>query len=741
MNFLFKICLALALIQSSSLVGQDLPEVEQTPFPDWVELGTWDREAAGRDRQDFDGDTHYLLYDRQSNAAVEDPKNFRHIVYRFLTENGVQDNSQIEISFDPEYQTLEIHSLLVHRDGEVSDRLSSQEVKLIQREEDMNRHLYDGRLTAVIVLEDIRVGDVLEYSYTRKGSNPIFEGHFMMSFSTEWSTPLEKGSVRLLWPADREISFRSHAREIDPEKKSQGDIDEYVWNFSAETPLIADDETPSWFDPWGYVQVSDFKNWKEVADCMLGIYDIGDQLPEELQKVVNEFDRTGNRDQLALEAIRYVQDEFRYLGFESGVNSHKPYPIETIVSRRFGDCKDKSTLLCSILRNLGFDAYPALVNTSDSKSINEWLPSIHAFDHVVVQLRMPDRTLWIDPTISLQGGQLDELFFPDYGYALVIAPETDSLEPLVLDGQNTATQETIEAFDFQDYSGDSLLRVTTYFWGYEADRMRRRFSQTSITEMGKDYANFYASIYKNVKVIDSLVFHDDREANILTCFETYSLSDYWEADAESEEEENPRIWGEFSARSFKGFLEKPDTRDRTMPFELLHPIKVAHQIRAEFPWPLQFTDSEEKVDSDSVLASFKCSSVVGALHLDYTYETKKDNVTAENFSSYIDDIERIEDNTFYSFSLPADWAIEPGSLDNEALEETEETPEGEIEDTAEWLQENGTVVAWIGGFALLFIIVAIATVVIFIVVVSKKPAAPAKKKSLPPPLPKSDRAS
>ena len=124
-------------------------------------------------------------------------------------------------------------------------------------------------------------------------------------------------------------------------------------------------------------------------------------------KVALVYKKTGNlRACQLLLGHRKLESTVRYLGIEVGENSHRPYPVETILSRRFGDCKDKSLLLCTMLRRLGFEAHPSLVDTDVRHNLAEWLPSPLAFDHMVTQLRFHGKDIWLDPTDSDQGGPL-----------------------------------------------------------------------------------------------------------------------------------------------------------------------------------------------------------------------------------------------------------------------------------------------------------------------------------------------
>ena len=77
------------------------------------------------------------------------------------------------------------------------DRLRPEQIKVLQRETQLESQIYDGRLSVVLLLEDLRVGDVLEYAYTLRGQNPVLDGLYSGSFDTEWSVPLRRMRFRL----------------------------------------------------------------------------------------------------------------------------------------------------------------------------------------------------------------------------------------------------------------------------------------------------------------------------------------------------------------------------------------------------------------------------------------------------------------------------------------------------------------------------------------------------------------
>ena len=122
------------------------------------------------------------------------------------------------------------------------------------------------------------------------------------------------------------------------------------------------------------------------------------QLSPGLQKSINNIKETyPDSEARALAALRFTQDDIRYMAIEIGVNSHKPSHPNKIFAQRFGDCKDKSYLLVTMLNAMGIEASPVLINTICKKTLKDRLPSASAFDHCTVQAKINGKVHWFDP--------------------------------------------------------------------------------------------------------------------------------------------------------------------------------------------------------------------------------------------------------------------------------------------------------------------------------------------------------
>jgi len=622
------------------------PKIGTGPAPAWVEplpVPPSDASAPGG---------AWLLWDEQVKA--DEQADYVHVARRVVTREEIEDGSRLSISINPEYQSLTFHQLVVHRDGRAEDRLARQEIKVLQREERMDWNMFDGRVSAVIFVEDIRPGDVVEYAYTRAGQNPIFEGKYMDSFSFRWSVPLARMRFRLLWPSQRHLSYKPHAGKIEPRitQPSPG-LTEYRWEAADIKPLIADDDLPGWYDPYGWVQLSEYASWNDVARWAAGIYPQTDHIPAELETELKRIrEIPGEKDRI-LAALRYVQDNIRYLGMEVGPNSHKPHHVEEVLQRRFGDCKDKSVLLSVMLRKLGFQASPALVSTDDGPVLNEWLPSAWAFDHVVVRVWYQDRAYWLDPTDSNQGGSLDDLYFPAYGHGLVVEPETAGLVKVPPSGFDETLTEVKETYDFENFRGGFVLRAHTIYRGADAERMRSRLAESTLEELGKNYLNYYAREFPKIEVLEPLKFDDHREKNIVESDEAYRVTGgFWRVP-----EDSAKAVGKFSSRMVSDAISTPDTPLRTMPYALKYPKRIRNTLELNFPEKFDFDDERLTVEDPAFRYTFSGKPSGRRMTLVYEYQSRADHVEAKDIASYLAHVKKAENTLGYTVRIPK-WRVD-----------------------------------------------------------------------------------
>jgi hypothetical protein len=117
----------------------------------------------------------------------------------------------------------------------------------------------------------------------------------------------------------------------------------------------------------------------------------------------------------------FVQKEVRYVAIELGIGSLQPHPAAEVFRSRYGDCKDKATLMSSMLREVGVQSYYVLVNSERGSVTPEMQPHTGLFNHAIIAIKLPDSV--IDDTLE------STLKRPELGTLLFFDP-TDELTPL-----------------------------------------------------------------------------------------------------------------------------------------------------------------------------------------------------------------------------------------------------------------------------------------------------------------------
>jgi hypothetical protein len=524
--------------------------------PAWIDVVRVDaHDANSNARSGIDG----LLDDHQVHVSGANVDEYFRRVQKVVSTAGVQNASELNIDFDPSYQRLVLHDIAVIRDTQRVDELDRDEVRIIEKEEDAKEGIYDGQLTAVIFLKDIRPGDVLDYSWSLEGSNPLLGGRYADEFDFGARVPMRLMRHRLVWPATRPLHLSKPARI-----EHRGADDVYTWERRNVPATDVEDSTPDWYDPWETVQVTEYRLWTDVTTWAGALFRLDDKSRAVVAQLANDI-RTSNagRDAQLVAAIRFVQDDIRYLGIEMGRGSHEPRQPAVVLDQRYGDCKDKALLLAALLRELGVEAYPALVNTKLRRRLDTFLPSPFLFDHVITQVVDGGRTYWIDGTIADQGGTLSTIDTPTDERAFIVRPETKGLTTIVIQPHGKIAVDEVISSDKQRMT----LAVTSTYSGRDADEMRSQLSGESLADVAKRHLNRYAADHPRIEALGAPSIDDDRLRNVVVLRERYAIHDLW----------NGGSWT-YYPRAVEQRLTRPDTLVRSMPLEVDYPRDVTERL-------------------------------------------------------------------------------------------------------------------------------------------------------------------
>jgi flavin reductase (DIM6/NTAB) family NADH-FMN oxidoreductase RutF len=631
LTVLIAFSLASALLAAPS-ASRGKREVSVGPSPSWIQAVTYDPDAKAPPGSSSGG-VYYLLSDAQEN--VRSAESYRHIALKVLSESGVQTASDISADWDPEYQSLVFHSLRVIRNGAARDVLGPSAFRVVQRETEFERSMYDGRLSALASISDVRSGDIIDYTFSIRGRNPVFEGKFSVTFDLAFSMPVDRLFCSVLHPAKRALYIAQLGGAAKPSISAKGADELISWDLGPVEPTKEEDGTPSWFDDGPWVQIEEWKDWAEVASWAERLYAHegarGKAVKAEAARIAAaRADENGR----VLAAARFVQDEIRYLGIEAGEYSHRPEAPDDVLARRSGDCKGKARLLSAILAELGVKAYPALTDSRYGRGMDALIASPVVFDHVILAVETASGLAWIDPTMTQQRGALGTNAIPGCERALIArAGETG----LCVVPAATGRMDTKETFDLKgDGEGKGYLIVKTVLSGFKADDMRYTLATASIQDLEDDYLEFYARTYPGIAVSSPLRSEDDPVANVLTTIETYSL----------ESSVPGKVSGEalvLRAGTISGVLKTARDGDRWTPYALAPPLDIIHSTEAG-PLPGKaFKDETAAVSDPAFTLDYGLEYEDKTIMSTWSLKILKDSVSPGDYAAYAKNARRAED--------------------------------------------------------------------------------------------------
>ncbi|SEW09646.1 DUF3857 domain-containing protein [Chitinophaga arvensicola] len=641
-----KFVLSLLLILTA--ITTTAQKVNTSPTPAWLAPYTPDLTKTPNAKNISDG-YYLLLLEEQRHAELK--SNYQHFIRKIISEAGIQNGSEISVDYDPQYEKLTFHKIVIHRDGKEINLLPGAAFKLLQKEQDLSRFIYSGTYTAFLILEDVRKGDQIEYAYSINGDNPIFNGKLDSRIYFVAYEPIVNYYKNLIISPERHIRFKLYNNASSPVQKNWNGFTIYEWNKVDVRETDNSSYVPSWYNPFTRVQVSEYASWKEVAAWGMKI----NQMPAPgaaLAGKIAALKKAANGDKAAylLHALRFVQDDIRYMGIEMGEYSHRPNHPDKVLAQRFGDCKDKALLLCSMLRANDITANMAYVNTDIKGGVSDVLPSPNAFNHAIVQVLLDGKTYWLDGTMSYQRGQLAGFCEPNYQQALVITDTTTQLtaiKPVTRGKINVREIFTLPA----EETKDGKLDVITAYHRDEADAQRAELAGTSMKDKEKSYLNFYKKLYGDVTIEEGISTQDSATANIVRVNESYLVHHIWKRDSSTN-----KLLFSTNAQCFYDILSNITDDQRKIPVTLRYPYDLDYQIVLHTPTEWTLDQTPVNIKNDYYTFDYAAEKDGKTVTLSYHFKTFSDHIPVKYIPQYVKELKQMNETTSMDLTWQPDLA-------------------------------------------------------------------------------------
>lgn len=390
------------------------------PVPAWVKPVSPPAVTAAADQ----APVRLLLQDQQVDLQPGKVTRYSESLLKIQSPQGLSAGN-VTLTWNPDTDTATVHKLLIRRGDKVIDVLASQSFTVVRRESNLENAMLDGVLTGTIQPEGLQVGDIVDFAASITQSDPALKGH-VEEMGGGWNAlPVDRAHLRFSWPSSTRVRLRGTTGLPPLKTETKGGVSAVELSLDSLPPLQDPKGAPSRYGIMRIAEMSDFASWADLAQLMMPLYEKAATLGASDSPLHKEMDaiaaRSADPKARAEAALALVQDRVRYVFLGMNDGGLVPADAETTWQRRFGDCKGKTALLLALLKGLGIQADPVLVSVGGGDGLDQRLPMIALFNHVLVRATIAGRTYWLDGTRTGDDA-LDQIRTPDFRWGLPLLP-------------------------------------------------------------------------------------------------------------------------------------------------------------------------------------------------------------------------------------------------------------------------------------------------------------------------------
>jgi uncharacterized protein DUF3857/transglutaminase superfamily protein len=406
--------------QSGSNASQDNPQTKsEIAKPEAAKKDAAKTDAAKADTQktlaDFPSEPYVVEWKRGHIRFENDGTGtiLTEARIRLQSQLGLSKVGQLVFPYNAGNENLEIRSVRVTKpDGKVVTA-GPEAVQDLSAPVAREAPMYTDAREKHVSVPGLAVGDILEYATVKNVGRPLVPGQFWENWRLIGDAICLDEQVEVNGPKDRVLEMKAPS-DATLSTREESDRRIYTWKTAtlARPQLLNPLANLKTFDPAAILRgimprqgrqilFSTFEDWVAVASWYEGLERERRIPAPEVKAQADEIVRRMTTDLAKAQALyEWVGRNIRYVSLSFGVGRYQPHAASEVLSNRYGDCKDKTTLLEAFLEAEGMHASPALVNAIGE--VDPAVPSPLQFDHLITYLPLANHVYWLDPTSGVE---------------------------------------------------------------------------------------------------------------------------------------------------------------------------------------------------------------------------------------------------------------------------------------------------------------------------------------------------
>jgi hypothetical protein len=572
-----------------------------------------------------------LLYSDTYVTVLSENKIRTHVrkAYKILRPEG-RERGTLGIDFSPSKKITSLHGWCIPAQGKDYEVKDKDAVDMAAPAE--GGYLIEDTKYRFLRIPAPDPGNIIGYEYEVEeqpfwlqdvwefqGIDPVRESHYSLQLPAGWVF---------------KASWLFHP-DVKPDENN-GDV--VQWKVSDVTGIRPEPDMPPWkglagqmivsfFPSGGTLRKNEFADWEGMGTWYGNLISTRMDASEPIKQEVDALVAGKTATLAKMQAIAlFVQHDIRYVSIQLGIGGFQPHAAPDVFAHRYGDCKDKATLLRTMLRQIGVDSYQVVINT-ERGSVTRETPAHSAFDHVILAIKLPDdvkdpsliavlqhpklgRILFFDPTNDVTPfGEIGGYLQANYG--LLVTPDGGELVELP---QQPSAMNSIQRVGKLTLDANGMLKgdVKEMRLGDRAASERWRLrTATKNADRVKPIESLLAESLSNFQIVRASVVNLDRTDQPFGFNYTFQSENYAKT-AGNLLLVRPRVLGSKSS----GILETKEPRK--FPLEFDGPLRDTDSFEIAVPPGYEVDELPPPMDVDYSFGSYHSKTEASGNVLHYT---------------------------------------------------------------------------------------------------------------------------
>jgi hypothetical protein len=327
---------------------------------------------------------------------------FSHTVFKVIRDRG-KGYADIKIDYTSREETLSIlYARTITPEGKVI-QLDKKAVREITPFADYPS--YNDYKQLAFSMPGVTIGSVIDYKVVREIRSPVIEGKFSSRFAFQRFNPTLLCRYKIIAPQNMDLKYKALNRLIDvqssPKVFENKNKKMYLWEYRNIPQIIPEDSMPVFDETAFHLLVTTMNSWEEFShwwrEGIKGKTEPNKPIGEKVEELIKGLSTNKEKTEAIFD---YVKREIRYVSIDMGSSGYEPAPAQEVFANKYGDCKDKSTLLISMFKSAGIPAYYVLIPTNTTRNLIKDFPFPFQFDHCIVAIENEGGYQFIDPVAT-----------------------------------------------------------------------------------------------------------------------------------------------------------------------------------------------------------------------------------------------------------------------------------------------------------------------------------------------------